>query len=188
MKKIDLVHTTILIVAILTGYSAVIYLIMALSAIADLSDLLYLRNSIGQRLTYYLVIAALFAIACGILLKNGQKYAVALLKDEPSGSWDDAVLWQLDQEHLLRILFIGMGMYTLIQSIPFALDELFELFKDKIHPDPLKTMGNQKSSIAVELIRIVFGAFLLYAAPALTRLFHKDKEEKPGADIASNNN
>jgi hypothetical protein len=185
MRKIDLVHTTILIVAILTGYSAIVYLILALSTIANLSDFLYLRNSIGQRLAYYLVIAVLFAISCGILLKNGRKYALALLKDEPAGSWDDAVLWQLDQKHLLQVLFIGMGMYTLIQSVPFALDELYELFKDKIHPDPSKSMGGQKSSITIELIRIVFGAFLLYSAPALTRLFHKDNEDKSDADPAS---
>lgn len=170
MKKIDLIHTTILIVAILAGYSALQYIIYVLSSVAYVSDLYYLRN---QSLAYYLIMAALFAAVCIILIRNGRKYSALLLKDEPEGSWDEAMQWQLDRTNILLVLFIGMGLYTLIQSIPYVISDFFDFFRDKVGPRVFKEDGSRKGNFIIELLHTTIGAFLIYAAPALTNFINK---------------
>jgi len=171
MKKFDLVHTTILIVAILCGYSA-------LRMVLDmLTGLLYITSIYGPSpftfISVSLIQAAVFSIACFILIRNGRAYATALLRIDPveESSEDDAVEWQLDQRNILFVLFIGLGLYSLIQAIPPVLTQAYSLFKDKISTDFTKTPA--RDSIAIDLLRIVIGALLIYAAPTLTNFIDK---------------
>lgn len=174
MKKIDLVHTTILIVAILAGYSALEYIFYLLSNIASAGEFYYLRGQSWGKLTYYLVMAVLFAATAVILVRNGRKYAGAILRDEPEGSWEDAAQLQLDRSNIILVLIIGMGLYTLIQSIPYALNHLYEIFKDKVGSELLKDENPDRGILAVEILRVTIGAFLIYAAPALTNFINKN--------------
>jgi hypothetical protein len=174
MKKIDLIHTTVLIVGILAGFSAIEYIFYFLSSLVYAGDAYYLRNPAASRMLYYLVMAILFSVACIVLVRNARKYALFLLKDEPEASWEDDSQWQLDRKNILLVLFIGIGLYTLIQSTPYALNDLFELFRNKISADPLKDSMHKSAGLAIELLRVTIGAFLVYAAPALTRSLEKN--------------
>jgi hypothetical protein len=71
MKKFDLVHTAILIVAILCGYAALQQLLYLISSFSYTSDLYYGKTS--NIIFPNLFQAALFSIACLILIRNGKK-------------------------------------------------------------------------------------------------------------------
>ena len=180
MKKFDLVHSTILIVAILCGYSA-LRLVLEM-----LSTLFYITGTYGPSpftfLSISLIQAALFFIACIILIRNGRAYTTALLRigsaEQPSE--DDAVEWQLDRRNILFVLFIGLGLYTLIQAIPPVVTQAYSLFKDKISTDFTKTPA--RDSFAVDLLRIVIAALLIYAAPSLTNFIDKTIAVRLDAD------
>src|ERR1700733_2715555 len=106
MKKVDLLQTTILIVAILAGYDAVQNLISLLSYTAYGNDL-YRLQSISP-IIYNLLMLVLHAIACVILIRNARKYASSILSDEEETSWEAVAEWQLDRRNIIFVLFIGM--------------------------------------------------------------------------------
>jgi hypothetical protein len=171
MKKVDLLQTTILIVAILAGYDAVQNLISLLSYMAYGNDL-YRLQSISP-IIYNLLMVVLHAIACVILLRNARKYATAILSDEEETSWEAAAEWQLDRRNIIFVLFIGMGLYTLIQAIPYAIDHFLEFFTSKVSRDPMQPQSARKNLLLVELLRTTIGGFLIYAAPSLTNYIDK---------------
>jgi CRISPR/Cas system-associated protein Cas7 (RAMP superfamily) len=80
----------------------------------------------------------------------------------------------LDRSNIILVLIIGMGLYTLIQSIPFALNDLYEIFRDKIAAEFVKEERPKRGILAVELLRVTIGAFLIYAAPSLTKFINKN--------------
>jgi hypothetical protein len=141
MKKFDLVHTTILIVAILCGYSAlrlVLDMLTGLFLIAGMygtSTLPFISANLIQAVIYF--------IACIILIRKGRTYATAILRIGPAEkpSEDDSVEWQLDRRNILFVLFIGLGLYSLIEAIPPVLTQAYALFKDRISTRFCKTAG-----------------------------------------------
>jgi hypothetical protein len=178
MKKIDLVHTAILIVAILAGYSAIEYLFYVMA------NLVYSISPYFsfERMFYDLLMVILFSIACAVLVKNGRKYAGLILKDEPEGSWDEAARLQLDRRNLLLVLFIGLGLYTLIQYLPYVLNDLFQLYRDKVSSGLDKQSDSKKAPLVIEMMRVTIGAFLIYAAPALTDFIIKKIAVRPDSE------
>lgn len=168
MKKIDLIHTAILVVALLSGYSALHYLFYLLSSLAYIGDAYYATRQFTERSVYDLIMIVLFSTACVTLVRNGRKYAGLLLKDEPEGSWEDASKWDLDRRNIILVLFIGMGLYTLIQAIPYVISDFYDIFSKTVAADLLKQESTKKDSLIVELLRATIGAFLIYSAPNLT--------------------
>jgi len=162
MKKIDLVHTTILIIGILAGYEAIKSLISMLSALS------YYGYRGLEQLTYVFIMLLCSALACIILIRNGRRFAELILKDGPEGSWEQASYWDLDRRNILFVLFIGIGLYFLVQAIPNLLVYLYQLFSEKVTPSLLRSPDLNKSSLAIELLRATIGAFLVYASPTLT--------------------
>ncbi len=179
MKKIDLIHTTILITAILAGYSAMEYLFyLGANLVYSISPYFSF-----ERMFYDLLMVVLFSIACAVLVKNGRKYAGLILKDDPEGSWDEAARLQLDRRNLLLVLFIGLGMYTLIQYLPYVLNDLFQLYRDKVSYGLDKESNSKKTPLVIEFLRATLGAFLIYAAPALTDFIIKKTAVLPDSEL-----
>jgi hypothetical protein len=184
MKKIDLLHTTILIVAILCGYSAlqsIFYILAVLSDVdpyrlrptdyASLDIHLFLS---GGNLLPTIVQVALFSAACIILIRNGKKYAAAILHwAGPAVDDENSVEVHLDRYNILFALFIGIGLYTLIQALPNALYHSFQQFAYKISNDLYKTLTPEKDHLIMEWLRVTIGALLIYAAPSLTNYIDK---------------
>jgi len=163
MKKIDLIHTAILIVAILAGYMAIQSIISALSFIT-----FYHGDGLSDQLAYLSIACLGPVIACLVLIRNGRRLAELMLKDEPEGSWEQASYWDLDRRNIILVLFIGIGLYIMIQAIPNLLIDLYQLFVDKVAAPRFKTHDIDKSTLAIELLRITIGTFLIYASPTLT--------------------
>jgi hypothetical protein len=180
MKKLDLLHTTILIVAILCGYSALQSILYILTLLSDM-DLYHLQAQDHASLDVHLFLSAtgsilptivqvaLFSAACIILVRNGKKYAAAILqRAEPGAADENNVEVQLDRYNILFALFIGIGLYTLIQALPNALYHSFQQFTDKISNDLYKSLTPGKDRLIMEWLRVTIGALLIYAAPSLT--------------------
>ena len=71
-------------------------------------------------------------------------------------------------------LFIGLGLYTLIQYIPLLLNQLISQFRDKVGEGALNlTKPPERDYLILYLIRVTAGAVLIYAAPALTNYIEK---------------
>src|SRR5580692_2071004 len=111
MKKIDLIHTTILIVAILAGYSAISNAVSLVAMLAYMPASTYARDNVGSQVFIYLVIVALFAGISVILVRKGRNYASAILKNEPEGSADDPAQLALGRQDIILVLLIGIGLY-----------------------------------------------------------------------------
>jgi hypothetical protein len=170
MNKTDLIHTTILIVGILCGYSALqsaLYFLTSLTYSVDLYHLQGIASPLEN-----LIPVALYSIACAILIRNGRKYATTLLNKDEDSFAEEAVEWQLDRRNIIFILFIGMGLYTLILAVPFVISDFFDLFKDKVGASALITPA-KKNYLVTELLRTTIGIFLIYAAPSFTNYIDK---------------
>jgi len=182
MKKIDLIHTTILIVAILAGYSALEYLFLLLSSLAYLGQVYYATSQFTEKSAYYLIMIVLFSMTCILLVKNARKYAHILLKDEPEASWEDAPKWELDRRNIILVLFLGLGLYTMVQAIPYAISDFYDIFSKAIDSRELKQESTQKEALIIQLLRVTVGAFLIYTAPALTKFIDKTIAVRLDAD------
>lgn len=182
MKKFDLIHTTVLIVAILAGYAALQYIITAISVATFSSSYNYLNRNRLDEAIGFLILAALFAVIAFVLIKNGRKCADLILKYDPETEFDDAPKFDLDRSNLLFVLFIGIGLYTMIQALPHALSNTWLLFSTKISPanSNAPVDGNR---IALELLQVTLGALLIYAAPNLTNFIENKIAVRGGSII-----
>jgi hypothetical protein len=194
MKKIDLLHTTILIVAILCGYSALQTLLSILNLAAYLSDIYYARSA--SPAVPLLFQGGILTIACIVLIRNSKRIATYLARNDPqeyeefpeggdTSAMDTPIVldknpddpeWQLDRQSILFVFFIGLGLYTLIQYIPSLLNAVIDQFKEKvsgamrlIQPD----RRDNRDFLLLYLLRITIGALLIYAAPNLTNYIEK---------------
>jgi len=170
MNKTDLIHTTILIVGILCGYSALqsaLYFLTSLTYSADFYHLQGIASPLEN-----LIPVALYSIACAILIRNGRKYATSIHNNDEKSFAEDNVVWQLDRRNLIFILFVGMGLYTLILAVPYVISDFFDLFKDKIGALGLIKPA-KKNFLVAELLRMTIGVFLIYAAPSFTNFIDK---------------
>jgi hypothetical protein len=174
MKKIDLIHTTILIVGILAGYSAVQSIVSLLGSFAYAARSEFYRGGSIEVMVSYLIEFFLQCIACVVLVRNGRKYAGMVLRDEPEASWEDAPAWDLDRRNMLLVLFVGLGLYILSVAIPFFLRYAWDIFRYKVTDASVFRKPIPRTDyLEVELFRIVIGVLLIYAAPALTNLIDK---------------
>jgi hypothetical protein len=197
MKKIDLLHTTILIIAILCGYSALQQLLSLLSASFYISDIFVSTSGMGTVVSVALLQAALDIIACILLVRNGRRIAAYLLRnDNPRGLPEltdlaksaaeaagaessatknpDALEWRFDRRNLVFVLIIGIGLYTSILHIPVLFKELIDLFRNQVRRDSMgfaKALG--KDDVLLNLLRVTIGALLIYAAPTLTNFIER---------------
>jgi hypothetical protein len=179
MKKFDLIHTTVLIVAILSGYVALQYVIAVISSLAYFATPggHSTGGMSGTVLAKYVIMAVVSAIACYVLIRNGHRYTVLILKEDPEALLDDAPKWDIDRRNIILILFIGIGLHTLIQNLPSAVVDLYELFSRKIGGyDTAPKLGYPA---ALDLLRITIGTFLIYAAPNLTDFIEKNITARP---------
>jgi flagellar biosynthesis component FlhA len=171
MKKFDLIHVTILIVAILLGYNSIQLLIAALDSFVMAFNPGF--PNLLNLLINNCMLAALYAVACYVLIRNARKYAGLILKDDESEESilkdeESAARLHLELSHVLFAFFIGLGLYTIIESLPQALDGAYQLFSGKISPENSMTQQVSVSGILIHLLKIVVGAFLIYASPNLT--------------------
>lgn len=164
MKKIDLLHLTFLIVAILSGYSALQY------AVNFLSTLAFLNSPYGEyayRGVFYPIMTIGHIIITIVLVANSRKYASMMLKEDPEGSWDQTSRWELDRHNIIFVLFIGIGLYSLIHAIGNLLSDCIELFSTRVDYT-LAGHVPKKSYFVPDLLRLTIAACVIYAAPALT--------------------
>jgi hypothetical protein len=167
MKKIDLIQTTILIIAIMLGYQAINMLINWLPT------LFFSLSEGNYNFIFTLLLVIVLGICCMLLIKKSRAIAITILKNEPESSQDDFAQLQLDRDHLIFALLIGMGLYYLIWSIPNVALDLFKLYRYKVAPGSFRSALPDSDRIIVELLRITLGAFLVYAAPILTKIISK---------------
>jgi hypothetical protein len=174
MKKFDLIHTAILIVALFCGFSALqstIDLLVLIATYTGYSRFAYQRPD----LVGYLIRTGLSIAATIILIRNSRRYATRLLHNEVENPPEPPPTWGLDRRSLILTLFIGMGLYTVIQALPYAIQHLFELFQSKVSAIPVSEDKTSTASkfIIYELLRITVGTFLIYAAPTFTNYIEK---------------
>src|SRR5215469_5631411 len=83
MKKIDLLHTTVLIVAILCGYSAIVQIIAFLNSIIYVPEMYYIRSGEGfAAILPILIRLAGYSAACIILVRNRKRIATYILGND----------------------------------------------------------------------------------------------------------
>ena len=189
MKKADLVHLTLIIVAILSGYIALDNFISILSMLAWMGDPYF---EFTTQAAYPFLNGFLHALVCIALIANGRKYAAMLLKEEPEGSWEDASRWDLDRRNMLFVLFIGIGLYVLIQSGANAISDCYHLFAEKVDSTSVFGLADRarakpnRFDTTVDLLKVIIGACLVYAAPVLTNFIENKIAVRLDRDPASN--
>ncbi|HTR29982.1 MAG TPA: hypothetical protein VMH27_11980 [Puia sp.] len=194
MRKIDLLHTTILIVAILCGYAALRELLGVLNATFYASDIFYARSGYGAFILPSLIEAGGYVVACIVLIRNSERIAVSMLGnsrpeyeeflegEEPSAAAPemaeepDQLEWKLDRMTVLYVFFIGLGLYTLIEYIPDLLNSVIGQFKTEVS-GALRLVQperrNYRDYLLLDALRATIGALLIYAAPTLTNFIER---------------
>src|ERR1700754_3976576 len=172
MKKLDLIHTTVLIVAIFAGYAALQYFISFLSSLAYVLEVYYMDTQLIERFLYNLILIASFSAVCILLIKNGRRYTTTLLKYDPEMDWDNEILWQLDRKTMIFVVFIGIGLYMLVHSIPYTISYFIDLFRSKVGGEPGKE-ATARSGFIIQLLQVSLSIFLIYSAPTLTNFIEK---------------
>jgi hypothetical protein len=68
-----------------------------------------------------------------------------------------------------------MGLYTIIQALPYAIQHLFELFQSKVSSFPYNEgkIRSAKQYLLYELFRMTIGVILVYGAANLTNLIER---------------
>jgi hypothetical protein len=183
MKKIDLVHTTIIIIALMAGYSALQQILGLLSVVGYASDIfLSLRGPDYGTIGLYLIALVMYVIICVVLIRKGRTFATTILKNEPELSLEDAAQVQLDRSNLIFVLLIGMGIYTIMESLPYLIKNLFELFRNRVATDLFRETKPSSQTIIIELLKITLGAFLIYASAPITNFIDKNIASKIKSD------
>lgn len=182
MKKFDFVHTTILIVAILLGYSGLGTLLSLLNLVFYLSDISVAR--IDNPTWSILFTSAIYVVAAILLVRNGKRIAAYLLRSDNAveagdeGSGDDQpeapadLGWDLDRNTLIFVLLIGLGLYTLMLHLPKALTDSFNTFRNTVNTDAFPVPA-PRDALALDLLHIVIGCFLVFGAAGLTNFIDK---------------
>jgi hypothetical protein len=173
MKKIDLLHTTILIMALLCGYSALQAIVTFLMVIGEATEFRAPGSTWWSTLLGYLVEILAFIAAMIILVRNGHRYAGRLAGDREVDQSAASPALQADRADILFVLFVGMGLYTVIQALPYALQHLFELFQSKASAFPEESEGYLRSAkhyLIYEILRVTIGIALTYGAANLTNV------------------
>ena len=172
MKKFDLVHTTILIIALLAGYSALEQVLAILTMVGYVTSV-EVPGGFSQTF-FFTVLSFIFSLGCCLLLIwKGGNIAFLIMKNEPQESQDATTQLQLDRWNIIFVLFIGMGLYTIIQSIPYLVRDLYDLFKNKAATDLFRGPGPDSRTVVLESLKVLLGAFLIYAAAPFTNFIDK---------------
>jgi hypothetical protein len=160
MKKIDIIQTTIIIVGILVGYSAIQIILGLFTQIA------YTQELGGPSVLFqYILFGALHA-ACSIVLISKSKKISLLIVDES----DDSVQINISRTDIIFAMIVGIGLYTLIQPVPQVLTDIFFFFKNEVRSNGDTVIPSKKEAFAVELLRVLFGFFIIYGAPTFTNI------------------
>ncbi len=176
MKKFDLIHTTILILAVMAAWSAVESFIHLLSNISFAGNQYYPTY---EWVLYDLIASLSFSAAAVILVKNARKYTTVLLRDEPDDTQEDALRWKPERDNVLLALLIGIGLYTLIQAIPNIVAEIIHFFRTKVSNHALLAPAPSRNDFIIWILKATIGAFLIYSAPALTAYINKKATTGP---------
>jgi len=170
MKKIELIQTTIIMVAILAGYSALQSLMSILSMIAFSKDLNYMLENISGTIISYLLFAVFYGIGAVILIKKYKVIASSLMDKED----ENPGFINIDAKVIIFILLIGIGPYFLIQSVPHAISDLFFYFKKSLKSYGDSIIDSKKDVLAVDLLRDVIGFIIIYASPSIANFINSN--------------
>jgi hypothetical protein len=173
MKKIDLVHTGVLIIALMLGYSALQTLISFFSMAGYYSDVFFSSKGMQSAGIPTLLSLLLLSGACAALVKYGRTIAEKILQNEPESVDGDQVAVHLDRHNLIMVVLIGLGVFTVLNPLPHFLVDIYELFRNKVTVDEFRTRTVDADTIAVELLKLTMGFFLIYAASPITNFIEK---------------
>jgi hypothetical protein len=168
MKKVDILQTTLLVLAIMNAYVAMEYFLSMLAEIPKASSLY--SGGFGEVITLLIITIAL-AAAVYLLIRYSRRIAEWLLKIDPEGDTEDTASLDLDRRTILFVLCVGIGLYVLIQASAYAIDDAYDLFKNKV--TGTSALLAKRNYLVLELLRVTLGALLIYAAPNLTDFIEK---------------
>lgn len=169
MKKADLIHTTLLVVGILAGYNGLEYLVTTISDVAYLG-IPYFHGS--ERFLYDLILTLLYGAGSILLIRKGHRLTAAIMKEQGDAS-EDSSSWELDRRNILFVLFIGIGVYVVVQASAYAIGDVYDIFSNKISSGTNNRI-TIRNGVLIQLLRLTMGAFLIYASPTLTNFIEKN--------------
>jgi len=170
MKKIDILQTTILVIAVMSAYSVMENILSTVSAFAQ--AFVPYSPGFGAAITQ-LIITIAVAIVVYLLIRYSRWIAGWLLKNDPDGDTEDTARWNVDRRTLIFALIIGIGLYTVIFALAYAINDFIDFFNLKVAANSGISVPNRRNYLILELLRLTIGAFLIYGAPNLTDFIEK---------------
>ncbi|HEV9036723.1 MAG TPA: hypothetical protein VGQ51_08885 [Puia sp.] len=167
MKKIDIIQTTLIIIAVLNAYNA-LYTIIAL-----VTEVPMVSGPGGQQaLIAQFLISALVTSGVFLIIRYSRPIAAWLLRFDPEGDAEGSARWHLDRRTLIFALFIGIGALMLINALPDVAADLFYAFKSKVSRS-VEPFAPNENQLLLQLLKVALGALIVYAAPGLTGFIEK---------------
>ena len=187
MKRLDLVQLTIIIVGIISAYFAIVTAPQFITLL-----FLWFEKDLSGGYAMMSFIQAILLLATYLLLsiyaiKNSKQLAETLAN---KANLQSNINFALNKKELLYAVFIGLGIYGLIENLPFFLKDIFMYIQENKRPLQLfeEPQSVTKSSLFVQVFKIGLYFVLVYYANVFAEfLAAKIKNTEPVDEINSHN-
>ena len=185
MRRPDIIQLVIIIVALMIAYKAIDLLPQFIGLIISWMFYGMTGGNVFDQLIYIGLFLIVYVVA--ILLLINQSKGLALYISEKF-DLDQQVKLDQSKNNLLYVLFIGLGIYALIQKLPILFNSLWKIFSHNINNRGLLDIDYEKPDFILLSIQILLPLLLIIFARDLSNYFsdkisHKDEIE----DLASEN-
>jgi hypothetical protein len=175
MKKDNVLQYAVAITGIILGYHAIeSLLVLLLTLVSWLID-----GGRGDSLFFPSWIELLFllckALLCWLLIMRSGKIA-AFINDK--ANIDTQLAIATKPATLLQVLFVTIGMYFLVLTLPNLLNDLLDSLREKNGID-LVGRAQAKADRFVLLIQIILAALVMGLAKPLSAYFARQMDEAP---------
>jgi hypothetical protein len=196
MKKIDLLHTTVLIIAIICGYSALAEFLSILGASVYFSEIFTSGYGSGGGGVVVPILghAVVYAIVCIVMVRNSKRIATWLLGNdrpeyeeflEESGSGKTSAEEAKDVE---AVTARSSAAVTTVAGIDAGgaenPDEIITQFRTKVAEGSLNfgKLSEGRDHLLLDLLRVTISTLVIYAAPTLTNLIDRTLASRLGTE------
>ena len=171
MKRLDLVQLTIIIAGIFIGFLFIGY-------VPQFLFLLFTWLSEGLKGGYYMeafiqniLVMGIYLITAFYAIKKSKHFAEWICNN---AKLDAYINFALDKAELLFVLFVGLGVYGLIKTLPSLLVNLFNRIKSSNNLTLFEeTKKITASDIVIEVISLLLFLTLVYYAKIFSDFFAK---------------
>jgi hypothetical protein len=173
MKRVQLIETGIIIIALIFGYKFFESIFTALVQIFYSFE--GMQDDILKMLVPTIFMIAIYAVCFVLLVKRSGQLATYLQGNENN----DNIPIKIGKKSLLQVILISICIFTILANIPGMILYLVEAFKEKAgryNPDNINNNSFQWHGFKVDAIQVIVAIVVIFFSKDITNWFLGKKE------------